>query len=201
MLHFSQSLSQNWTWTGFFTKKYKSNLPLLSRFCKTVWTHFSLIGTTYKPSCPQLGFPSTLSSPWVVLRFKKALYFVLLKSHQCMISHWDENLLKHSFCEQHRKSFLKKSLSSQLSWQMTHHFLSKEVKLISFLHKLSFLFSSPINSDILKAAEKWKSSNKRWTTFFSFALEVLLPGVIWLSLSPSGHASFYLRPVSVCIPK
>ena len=57
---------------GFFTKKYKTNLPLFGRFCKNIWKHSSLVRTICMPSCPYLGFPSTLCSPSVVLWFKKA---------------------------------------------------------------------------------------------------------------------------------
>lgn len=59
----------------------------------------------------------------------------------------------------------------------------------------------PVDSAILEAAKKWKSSSQKWMTSSSFVLEVPLPWVIRLSLSPLSHDSFCLRSISVPSPQ
>lgn len=77
---------------------------------------------------------------------------------------------------------------------MTHHFLYKKGNIISFLFPSYYLHTLPSWQQ-----QKNETRQQKVDDFF-FVLGVLLPGVIRLSLSPLGHASSSLRPISAPSP-
>lgn len=110
MLHFPESFSQNRIWTGFFTKRYKTNLTLFSRFYKkclntflSSWNNMQTILTSFKLSKYSL-FPIHC-----VMILKSQLICIAGVTYVCdepsIALKWELiKTLQLYFSEQHRKS-------------------------------------------------------------------------------------------------